>query len=77
MGVGNEQSGSRVHGGGGTQAVVLKLTWWKWQMSSRARIDTVGVGDKQLGSRVHGRGGTSSCARIDVVGVADKHLGLN
>ena len=26
VGVGNEQSGSRVHGGGGTRAVRLKLT---------------------------------------------------
>ena len=46
VGVGDEQSGSRVHGGGGTRVVALKLTWWEWQMSVRAQIDMVGVGDE-------------------------------
>ena len=44
--VGQERSGLRVHGGGGTRAVALELTWWEWQTSVRAQIDTVGVGDK-------------------------------
>ena len=50
-----EQSGSGGHSGGGTQAVVLELTWlsgrqaarlkgvwWKWEMSSCAQMDMVG-----------------------------------
>ena len=30
VGVGDEQSGSRAYGGGGTQAVRLELTRWEW-----------------------------------------------
>ena len=31
--VGQERSGSRGHGGGGTQAVGVELTWW-WRETS-------------------------------------------
>ena len=58
VGVGDERSGSRAHGGSGTRAVVLELTWWEWQTSSQARIDTMGVGNERSGSRAHGGGGT-------------------
>ena len=44
--VGDEWSGSKRHGGGRRQAIVLKLTWWVWDMSGQARIDMVRVGDK-------------------------------
>ena len=46
MGVGDEQSGSRVPGGSGTRVVVLELTWWEWQTSGQAQIDMMGVGNK-------------------------------
>ena len=46
VGVGDERSGLRVHGGGGTRAVALELMWWEWQTSIWARIDMVGVGDE-------------------------------
>ena len=46
VGVGDKRSGLRAHGGSGTRAAVLKLTWWEWQMSGWARIDMMGVGNE-------------------------------
>ena len=50
VGVGHERSGSKRCSGGRRQAIGLELTWWEWDMSSRARIDMVVVGHKQLRS---------------------------
>ena len=41
--VGDEQSGSREHGGGGTPAVVFELTQRGLETSGRARKDVVEV----------------------------------
>ena len=43
VGVGDEQLGSKQHGGDRRRAVALELTWWEWDTSGRAQIDTVGV----------------------------------
>ena len=42
-GVGDEQSGSREHGGGGTPAVVFELTQQGLEMSGLAQKDVVEV----------------------------------
>ena len=70
MGVGNEWSGSRAHGGGGTRVVALKLMWW---MSSQAQIDMVGVRDNHSGSKRHGQGGDE---RLGWEGHGDECSGL-
>ena len=41
-------SRAQIDSGGGTQAVVLKLTWWGWRTSGQAQNDMVETGDKQL-----------------------------
>ena len=41
--VGDKQSGSREHGGGGTPAVVFELTQWGLETSSQAQNDVVEV----------------------------------
>ena len=43
VGVGDEHSGSRGHGGGGRRIVALKLMQWGWETSGRARKDGRGV----------------------------------
>ena len=53
--IGEERLGLGGHGGGGTQAVMLELTWlsgrqaarlggvwWKWETSGCARMDMIG-----------------------------------
>ena len=56
VGVGDERSGSKRHGGDRRQAVALELTWWGWDTSGCAWIDMVGMGDEWLGSKRCGGG---------------------
>ena len=59
--VADEWLGLKRHGGGRRQAIVLKLTWWEWDMGGQAQIDVVGE--------------MSNWARVDMVEVADKWSG--
>ena len=75
--VGHERSGSRGHGGGGTRAAALELTWWGWKMSSWARIDMVReeTGDQACEDMVEV--GHERWTRIDMVRVGHEQSGLN
>ena len=71
--VGDERSGSRGHGGGGTRAIGLELTrlggrravrlermWLECEAGDWARKELVVVGDERSDSRGHGGGGTQA-----------------
>ena len=64
---GSERSGSNRHVGSRRRAIMLKRTWWRWEVSIQARIE-----------RMELRGWkweVSDCARIDMVEVECEHSG--
>ena len=69
--VGDERSGSKRRGEGGTQAIGTELTWGEQDMGGWAQGHG-GGGTRAVGLELTWRWDTNGCARIDVVGVRDE-----